>query len=175
MEKVYDRHGFSLIELIVVISIIAILMTLVAPMMGKAKQKARIAQTKAEIAALETAISAYYSDRGTYPTDGSEGDGCESDNTDIISQLSGIDYGGSGTYEVAITGQTDWNGPYMEFDTEDIVGGQFVDPWNQAYVMELALDNDFNTPPSHNKLTFDIVSGGPDQSTGSEEDNITNY
>lgn len=166
--------GFTVIELLVVVSIIAILLTFVVPMGSKAKQRARIARARAEIASLETAISAYYSDMGAYPTDRDPSSNVEDRNSFIITRLSGRT-GGTGSWD-AIRNNSNWYGPYMEFDEDQISGGEFVDPWNTPYVIYIALDNivgDGNEP-SHNELSFDIASYGPDKSSGGGDD-ITNY
>ncbi|MBU1863523.1 MAG: type II secretion system protein GspG [Candidatus Omnitrophica bacterium] len=172
--KKYDSKGFTFIELLVIITIIGVLLTLIIPMGSQARAKARQTKAKAEIAALETAMSAYYADMGQYPTDGGESDGNETDNTDIITQLSGRT-GGTGAWDAGITGLADWNGPYMEFDSDNIVGGQFIDPWKTAYVIEIDLDGDTTTtPPSNNALSFDIISYGKDGAAGGGDD-LTNY
>ena len=162
--------GFTFIELIVVISVIVILLSFIIPMGGRARQKARIAKAKTEIAALETAISSHYADMSKYPTDRSSSDQVENRNTVIITHLSGRS-GGIGAYDLGIVNDSDWNGPYMEFDADSISGGEFVDPWGNAYLIEIDLDSDpGTTPPANNALSFDITSNGP---PGGEA--ITNY
>jgi prepilin-type N-terminal cleavage/methylation domain-containing protein len=55
------RRGFSLIELMVVIVIIAILMALILPAISGARQRARIAQVSAEVTQLDNAIAKFKS------------------------------------------------------------------------------------------------------------------
>ena len=59
--------GFTLIELMVVIGVIAILAGFVLAAMGGANQKAARDRTKAEIAAMVNALEAYKSQNGSYP------------------------------------------------------------------------------------------------------------
>lgn len=59
--------GFSLIELLVVISIIAILATLILPGLTRAKVEAKVATAKAEISSFAQALSMYDADFGAYP------------------------------------------------------------------------------------------------------------
>jgi prepilin-type N-terminal cleavage/methylation domain-containing protein len=62
------RHtGFTLIELIVVVSIIAILAGLVLSTAGYARNKAARARAETEIAALAAACESYKADNGVYP------------------------------------------------------------------------------------------------------------
>lgn len=166
------KNGFTIIELVITISIIMILMSLAIPMAGNAKVKARQAKAKAEVAALETALSAYYGDMGTYPTDSPTATH-ESDNSVIIKHLSGRT-DGTGAYDTTITNNADWNGPYMEFDSDDIKNGKFVDPWGNAYQIDVALDSVINdgNPPTNNAFSFDIKSTG---SPNDADDDVTNY
>lgn len=62
------QQGFTLIEIIVVVVIIGILATFVAPkFMGKT-DTARIVKAKSDIQALESALDLYKLDNFTYPT-----------------------------------------------------------------------------------------------------------
>src|SRR6267143_3174885 len=61
------RPGFTLVELLVVIFIIALLITLLLGVVHLAQNKSRIAKTKADLAAIATALEQYHSDFRAYP------------------------------------------------------------------------------------------------------------
>lgn len=64
-----DRKGFTLIELMVVVAVIAILAAMVIPAAADAIRSSIEARTKADLNTVRVAIKAYYTDFGTYPTD----------------------------------------------------------------------------------------------------------
>lgn len=61
------RRGFTLIELITVISVIAILAGVVAPVLGSLMDEAKVARMKADINALKTALVAYNYKNAAFP------------------------------------------------------------------------------------------------------------
>ncbi|GAF75378.1 unnamed protein product, partial [marine sediment metagenome] len=62
-----NRRGFTLVELLVVIGILAVLTAFVFPAIRGAMRKGKITETKTNIMALATAIKGYYSDFNAYP------------------------------------------------------------------------------------------------------------
>jgi general secretion pathway protein G len=68
MHKRHDDRGFTLIELMVVIVILAILGGLIAPRILGRTDEARKAKAQLQLQSLETALKLYRLDNGAYPT-----------------------------------------------------------------------------------------------------------
>lgn len=68
MGTIRDRRGFTLIEIMVVVVILAMLAALVGPkLMGRADD-AKLADAKVQIKNIETALKFYKLDNGVYPS-----------------------------------------------------------------------------------------------------------
>jgi len=61
------RSGFTLVELLVVIFILALLSALIGGAVHLAQKKSKIAKTRADLAAIASALEQYHSDFKTYP------------------------------------------------------------------------------------------------------------
>jgi general secretion pathway protein G len=68
MLKIYSNHGFTLIEIMVVVVILSVLAGLVVPRMMENPNVARQAKVKNDIRAIETALKLYKLDNYVYPT-----------------------------------------------------------------------------------------------------------
>ena len=63
---------------------------------------------------------------------------------------------------------TDLQDDYMEFKDEEVVSGDFVDPWGNAY--------QYSAPGTNNTASFDIYSYGNDEEDDSGgDDDINNW
>ncbi len=99
------RAGVTLIEMLVVMTIIALFVALVAPTMLKKGDAARVTATKAQIHNFQTALGAYKLDTGTFPTTEQ----------------------GLQALRVKPDGVNQWAGPYMTQDIpKDAWGHDFV-------------------------------------------------
>lgn len=68
MQQLKDRRGFTLIEIMVVIVILAMLAALVGPKLIGRTDDAKIQTTRTQIGNMETALKLYKLDNGTYPS-----------------------------------------------------------------------------------------------------------
>ena len=62
------EHGFTMIELLIVVVILGLLMSLVAPTMFSKVDSTKIKTARAQMQMLETSLDTYWLDMGDYPT-----------------------------------------------------------------------------------------------------------
>ncbi len=68
MQFLHDRKGFTLIEIMVVIVILALLAALVGPKLMGRTDDAKITDARVQIKNIETALKLYKLDTGNYPS-----------------------------------------------------------------------------------------------------------
>ncbi len=100
-----NSEGFTLVELLVVLGIIALLAALVAPQVIGYLSGARTDTAKAQIRNIESAVELFYLDTGAYPT---------------------ADQGLDGLVEAPDNAVT-WRGPYLK------KRDGLMDPWGKPY------------------------------------------
>ena len=100
------EHGFTLVEMLVVISIIALIMALVGPRVLNFLTESKVKAAKIQIESLTSALDLYVLDTGRYPS--------SSEGLEALMQSPG---------SVA-----SWNGPYLK--------GNVIpkDPWGRSYI-----------------------------------------
>ena len=103
--NVSRRGGFSLIELLLVLVILAILAAVVVPKFTGRSEDARKSAAMADIAAMEVALDAFEIDAGRYPA-----------NDEGLAALN------TAPQNIKV-----WKGPYLKRDVSK-------DPWGQPYI-----------------------------------------
>lgn len=112
-------YGFTLVELLVVITIIAILAALVLSTAGGIQDKAARSRAQSEIAALSAALESYKADNGDYPT-GTFNAGQANANKAIVTNL---------MPPIGSAGKV-----YFEFPKNMTnSSGDMIDPWGVTY------------------------------------------
>ncbi len=101
-----EQSGLTLIELTIVIVILGILATFIAPRIINAPQKARVSKARVELANIQMALELYAIDVGNYPT---------------------TEQGLNALWQMPTPNPQNWEGPYLK-------DRALLDPWNNAYV-----------------------------------------
>jgi prepilin-type N-terminal cleavage/methylation domain-containing protein len=174
------ESGFTLVEVIVVLSVVLLLTGIAVPMLSSYMEDGRRARAEAEIKVVGAAVMSFYKDVGRYPARSSAG----TDNV-VYSLLTGptlpttspwvgghnwITWGMSSARgdlldnhllrntpqnaagaAYAITGTNRWRGPY-------VAGSTPVDPWGRPYVINVISGH--NTGVTNYKRLW-VMSAGP--------------
>jgi len=98
--------GFSLIEIIVAVSVLSILAAVMVPVVSGVIDDARVTNAETDLATIKTAYNQFFTDTGQWPGNGN-GTWNRNDMTDTL---------GSNNYVLFTNSGNDngWNGPYLE-------------------------------------------------------------
>lgn len=100
-----NAQGFTLIELLIVMIILGLIASLVAPKMFSKVSSAKTSTARAQIELLGTALDAYRLDNGAYPNTAQ----------------------GLNALREPVQGLETWDGPYLPKPVPN-------DPWNRPYI-----------------------------------------
>jgi general secretion pathway protein G len=141
-----SRAGFTLLEVLLVIGILALLAAFVVPALSGAGERARIGIAQSEIGRngpIAGALKRYKWDIGKFP-DTDEGLAA------LFERPSSVD-----------EESKKWNGPYVEGSPEDL-----KDPWGKPF--------QYRFPGDANEKEYDLWSFGPDMKDSTDDD-ITSW
>lgn len=183
-----DRRGFTLVELLTVIGIIAVLAGILIPTVNVAIRKAKVAKTRGDVESIALASKLYYDEYGRWPAFESKGTILSSwpgqfrefndlrratnVNAYICRILTGLDKDNNpkGIEFLVVKAES-----RMEISSLTGVPSSedlwfFADPWGRPYF--IAVDDDYaydteqepryQNPPFHNYSGADVYSAGPD-------------
>lgn len=186
------KNHFSLIELLCAMAVIAVLMGILIPTVGKIREKGKVTKARAEINAIVTAIKSYESTYGLLPA--VDGDLINSTTDQLLNNGSGKE-----KYDKLMTILTQSKGPAGEITDGNIRKINFLDipsqskyttegytdPWGNRYMV--AIDTDYNNEvtiagcascsPNPLKGAVFVYSYGPDKkdNNGSTTDDICSW
>lgn len=143
-----SRRGFTLLEVLTVISVMVILASIVLPSLRTSRNRAFEAKTEAQLSSLALALKLYKADMGQYP--------------DRLTAWVLV-YGTQGQGQASLGPR--WKGPYIELKqgSDMSSGGDILDAWGQPFRYR-----------RHDVLTdgrfFDLYSIGRDGQDGTDDD-----
>lgn len=97
------EKGFTLVELMVVIIILAVLTGIAIPSYLALRNRARIQATRSEMQNIGTAIAIYEADRGVFPA---------TTWAALVTALEGDDVSGTGPYMANVPSEDAWDAAY---------------------------------------------------------------
>ncbi|MDH7601011.1 MAG: type II secretion system protein GspG [Armatimonadota bacterium] len=106
------RRGFTLVELLVVIVVLAVLAAIVLPKFMDSSKRSKESALRSDLKLLRNAIGLFYTDTGAYPK-------TLSDLAATSAPAKGLDSSGN---EVSINA-ADWHGPYLQEVPNDPISG----------------------------------------------------
>ena len=124
------KAGYSLLEILIVLTIIALIAALVGPRLFAQLDRSKVTTARVQVRALETALATMRLDLGRDPT--------QTEGLDLLVKAD----------RNAVAG---WSGPYLS-------GGLPLDPWGHAYVYKAP--DDSQGSPKVTSLGSDGKVGG---------------
>ena len=140
-------RAFTLIELVVVISVIAILMGLLFPAFRGVQDQAKKTQAKSDLTQIATAVNAFYTEYGRYPTSATTNatatlgpGGSTPENGGLFNELRAITFVLNTRKIVYLSPPEAKNQTAPRSGIETATGG-YYDPWGNEYA--IALDAEY--------------------------------
>ena len=146
MKQSFRHQGFTLVELLVTIAIIAILAGILLPVVLKAFGKANEAKVRTELKSIETAVKAYMNEYSKLPIADAKQGGTDFALTEAESKA----------LIKIIAGENPRKISFLESNNTD---GTFQDPWDKQYLMwvDSNYDNQIITSGTNKYYTQVVV------------------
>ncbi|MBU8870732.1 MAG: type II secretion system protein GspG [Gemmatimonadales bacterium] len=177
--------GFTLMEVVIAVALVAILAVSLGPLVMKNLQDGKVSRAQSDVQAIGNAIETFYKDTGSWPNTQNDGTGTvdylTSSPTILVAATGGITFTSQDdnttlsnqlilntpTYSTSTRPHLSagWNGPYM--------GADSLDPWGMPYVVNMEYVGDAThtvlvVSAGPNK-TYDSFGTTPETSTGTDD------
>lgn len=152
-----SRTGLTLIELVVVLSVLAAISGLLAPLFTGTVQSANEVATERSLVQIRDALLDYWRDTKHISLDGVTTVASEANRFDT-DWLFANPVTGDSTWDFSPNTLIGWRGPYLSGSTGDVIasGSPFlIDAWNREIKIQ-------DVDPSASLRDVRIISGGPD-------------
>ena len=135
MKKIHKTKSFTILELMVVFSILVILAAFLMPAVTKLIEKAKKTQTKAEMLAIITAIKSYEATYGVLPVPAGWVDASvDSKYDDLMELLTCLKKGAGGPADVYLnTREIRFLDVPTDYTSTDASENGYRDPWGNYY------------------------------------------
>lgn len=164
------EDGFTLIELIIVVAIIAILGAVVTPNILKAIESSRVVAVVADSKSIQSAALAYHADTGTWPVSTASSESGETGGNTYLTEKPGEGSdleGWNGPYLDRWPEKNPWGGTYTL--TKNVEGGEGGDNGDKLY-LKLSKVPESAVDKLEDKLGKDVT-----KATGDDHNNIYIY
>ncbi len=195
------QRGFTLVELLVVIGIIALLAGILVPTIGSIIDKAERVQAQADVKGLATAWKEYYNEYGRWPVDGNvafsmapsqyrqnAGEASAPPSVQstgilmVVKIMTNIMYADIGVARINMDGmRTNYNPKmmtFMDYRTESLnTSGDFVDPWGYTYRVLFDANGSGTVEPAWTNVVINerVIAWSVGQDGRNSDDDITSW
>jgi len=116
-------HGFTLVEIMIVLGVIGILIAIAIPSYMAARTKSRIQKAKGDLEIIAAAIQQLAWDTGKYPNGY-----LKTSSSGLNNEVENMEPSGAGLLAANLTTYPNWKGPYLRSLKRD--------PWNTRYFFD---------------------------------------